>query len=337
MADLRVFIFSDLLSEELACVESCLQEMKLQADVEIIQVGKQDRYFLRNQSEKIPSWIIARDWHDAIEYLSVAKNRNKTFVSVFSSQARQYTPWETWFRSWLKRIPSNTILLAHSPLSYQFFKDLVGVAEIQIMMLPLAAPHFAPSNRKKEKGFRVGTFCSFSSTNNLHFVLTLAHYLSGKDQDIHFQLVGSGPLKEHLVKLRQDLGLVTQVEIIESQDPTWVQGFDAVLNFSQHNDHFITELLAGSYGVVPLSIMNPGIESYIQDSFSGFILPLDEIKTVGELVLSLKQNPLLHREMGMRFQKHILTQFGATWMAQAYLQKFDIPTSQNRNFIRCAR
>lgn len=337
MASLKVYIFPDLLNEELACVEACLNEMKTQAEIEEYRVVDSHRACFKKSSADAICWVIARDWRGAIDYLSIGKNKDKTFVSVLCSQAKPLTPWETWFSSWLKRIPSNVVLVAHSALSYQFLKELVGIGENQLLLLPLSLPILQLEKDLPRSRFTIGTFGSLSPENNLHFVLALAHYVLRKDSDIQFRLVGKGPLKEHLSRLKSDLHLGSQVEIIESNDAKWVQSFDVALNFSHHNDHFISELLSGTFGVVPLSAMSQGIENYIQDSSNGFIVPLDETKTIGELILTLKQNPLLHREMGARFRQHMTAQFGPETVAQSYLENFEIPCHQNKNFIRCAR
>jgi len=337
MSLLKVFIFPDLLREELLCIESCVEQIKNLAEIEVYRVTETHEKFFKKASIDSPAWIVSKDWRRAIDFLSVSKNPNKTFVSVLSSQSKPLTPWETWFRTWTKRIPNQVVLVTHSALSYQFLRDLAGIAENQLLRLPLALPTLETHQVASGEKFIVGTFCSFTAPNNLHFILTLAHYLQTRDPEIQVKIVGTGPLKHHLNRLVTDLNLGKQVQIIESQDPSWVDQFDVSLNFSSHNDHFIPELLSGASGVVPLSIQVQGIEDYIQDSHNGFIIPLDETKTAGELVLTLKQNPLLLREMGSRFRNHTMSYFGAATVAPLYLETFGIAALQNKNFIRCAR
>jgi glycosyltransferase involved in cell wall biosynthesis len=280
-------------------------------------------------------WIVAQDWRTAIDFLGVRQSSVRTFVSVVSHQDKRLTPWETWFRAWSKPLPAHVTLIAHSPVSFRFLKELVGVPENQLELLPLPLPvkHF----EQKQGDFIVGTYGSFNSQANLHFVLTVAHYVTKKNPNINFRIVGSGPLRGHLNQLCQDLDLGSQVTIIESMDLHYPNSFSVSLDFSHHNDHFISQLLAGMAGAVPICLETEGLAEYIKDSSNGFITSQDDTKNVGELILSLKNNPLLFQEMSRRHRQQMESQYSSQEVAQGYLETFFEGAYQTMNFVRCAR
>ncbi|NBX92178.1 MAG: glycosyltransferase [Proteobacteria bacterium] len=332
MNKLRCFFFSDLLPEERACVESCLDELSKTVSIERIRVTNYHRWFFQSQSNSGPSWIVSHDWQSALDFLQIKKAKSPIFVSVFSSATKKSTPLETWLKSFQSPLSSGVKLLSHSPLSYKFFRELAGIPEVQMKQIPLPFPPLV--RRKDSKHFTVGTYGAFRSENNLHFIATLAHYLAKKDPQCFFRVLGSGPLYSHLNQLVSSLGISQQFIVSETTDIEDVCELDVFLYVPHRNDHFAPLLLAGATGAVPVCLETPGIQDYVKDSYSGFIVAEDDTKTMSELILTLKQNPLLRNEMVRRFSDHIQSRFCSEKLAPDYAKIFGVASHQTKNYVR---
>lgn len=332
MSTLRCFLFSDLLPEERACVEPCLEELGSSFNLQRIEVTEYHKSFFTKQLVDGPSWILAHDWQKALNFLSVKKSSLPVFVSVFSTSLKKITPIETWIKSFQHVLPRGVRLIAHSPMSFKFLRDLAGVPELQLENLPLPVPHL--TQERKSQHFTVGTYSSFRSENNLHFVATLAHYLSKKDPDCFFRIFGFGPLYQHLNQLTETLGISKQVTIIETMEVSDVAELDVLLYVPHRNDHFIPLLLAASAQVVPVCIDTPGINDYVVDSQTGFVVPQEDTKTMAELILTLKQHPLLRKELSKRFSEHVQTCFNKTIVCSDYAKLFGGVEYQTKNYVR---
>jgi len=334
MSTLRCFLFSDLLPEERACVEPCLEELGNSFKVQRIEVTEYHKSFFTKQIVDGPCWILAHDWQKALQFLKIKRSALPIFVSVFSTNLRKTTLIETWIKSFQNVVPQGVRLISHSPMSLRFFKDLAGIPEIQIESLPLPLPHFS-QDRKNHK-FTVGTYSSFRLENNLHFVATLAHYLSKKDPDCCFRIFGFGPLYQHLNQLIDTLGVSKQVTVIETMEVSDVAELDVLVYVPHRNDHFIPLLLAASAQVVPVCVDTPGINDYVVDSQSGFIVPQEDTKTMAELILSLKQHPLLRKELSKRFSQQVQNSFNKNKVCSEYAKLFGGVQYQTKNYVRRA-
>ncbi|NBT58057.1 glycosyltransferase, partial [bacterium] len=317
MNKLRLFLFPDTGIEEEACIRACVLELQKSFSIEEVRVGRREKgFFKKNKSSEL-SWIVSKDWQGALDYLAAFSAKSKIFVSVLSNQSRKLSLWETWYQSLHRVIPANIKLLAHSPLSYRFLKELAGMPDLQLEQLPFPVP--TPSFGKKQSAFTVGAYGSFVPNNNLHFLLTVGHYLAKKDRTIQLKLWGQGPLSQHLVQLARDLGLEEQVHIIPSSSSSPPEFCDVSLYFPHRNDHFGSLLMAASVGAVPICGKIPGIERYVTDSVNGFVFDSEETRSIAELILSLKNHPYLCQQMGAQFKKDVFKNFSIERVSEQYL------------------
>jgi glycosyltransferase involved in cell wall biosynthesis len=191
-------------------------------------------------------------------------------------------------------------------------------------------------NEKRATPFTVGAYCSFVSDNNLHFLLTIAHYLAKRDDSIELKLWGKGPLGDHLTKLSSDLGISKQVRIIPISHFTEPESCHVALYFPQKNDHFGALLMAASVGAVPICGNIPGIEKYVRDSVNGFIFQQDETRAIAELIVTLKNHPVLCEELRARFQRDTLKNYSSDKISEQFLSIFKGNVYQTQNYRRQA-
>lgn len=334
MNSIRIFLFPDICREEEACLRALITDLEKSISIEEIRVGKNEKGFFKKIQIKKTSWIVARDWHSAVNYLSAFSTKSRTLVSVLSTHVRKATIWETWFRSIHPVLPPHIKLLAHSPLSYRFLKELVGVPDIQIQELPFPVP--STRGEKKESSFVVGAYCSYFPDNNLHFLLTIGHYLAKRDKNLQLKIWGDGPLCEHLMQIAKDLRIDHVVQIVRTSNFVEPELCDAALYFPQRNDHFSPLLMAASAGAVPICGNIAGIENYVRDSVTGFIFQEEDVRSIAELILTLKNHPYLCKEMGTRFNRDTLKKFSSAQLSAQYLTSLNGNYYQTQNYIRHA-
>ncbi|MFM8269871.1 MAG: glycosyltransferase [Pseudomonadota bacterium] len=317
MNSIRIFLFPDVGPEEQACIQSCIWELKTSISVQEVKVGPTEKGFFKKNQITESAWIISRDWQRALRYLSAGSAKSKILVSVLSTQVPKVSLWETWFHSLAPVLPAHIKLLAHSPLSYRFLKELAGMPDLQVEQLPFPAPPL--SIKKTDMPFTVGAYCSFVPNNNLHFFLTIGHYLAQKDRTIQLKLWGTGPLSEHLRQLSKDLGISEQVHIIPTLQFFEPESCDVALYFPQKNDHFSSLLICASVGAVPICGNISGIENYVRDSVNGFVFKQEETRSIAELILTLKNRPDFCREIAARFQREVMKKFSGNQLSVHYL------------------
>jgi glycosyltransferase involved in cell wall biosynthesis len=332
MNSLRLFLFPDICPEEEACIRSCIEELRKSISIQETKVTEREKGFFRQHKTDESSWIVSRDWRGALRYLSAFSTKSKIFVSVLSTNVQKVSLWETWFNSLNPVLPAHIKLLAHSPLSYRFLKELAGMPDLQLEQIPFPAP--LKSSEKRSGRFTVGAYCSFVSDNNLHFLLTIGHYLAKRDDSIQLKLWGKGPLVDHLSKLSSDLGISNQVQIVPISHFVEPESCDVALYFPQKNDHFGALLMAASIGAVPICGNVPGIEKYVRDSVNGFVFQQEETRSIAELILTLKNHPSLCEELGVRFQRDTLKNFSSDKISDQFLSIFKGNIYQTQNYSR---
>lgn len=334
MNSVKIFLFPDVCPEEEACVRSCLVELQKSIPVQEIRVTESDRGFFKRNTIEGSSWIVSRDWKKALRFLSAFSAKSKILVSVLSTQSRKVSLWETWFHSLNPVLPPHIKLLAHSPLSYRFLRELAGIPDLQLEQLPLPLP--VSSTDKKGTTFVVGAYGAFVPNNNLHFLITVGHYLFKRDRTIQLKLLGSGFLAEHLDRLARELGVSGQVQIVSTADFSNPDPCDVALYFPQRNDHFGSLLVAASAGAVPICGNITGIEDYVKDSVNGFIFQQEETRSIAESILTLKNHPMLCDEMRTRFRQDMMANFSAAQVSDRYLNVLKGNIYQTQNYIRHA-
>lgn len=334
MKPIRLFLFPDICPEEEACIRSCVSELQKSISIQEIRVSEKEKGFFKKNEIEETSWIVARDWQRGLRHLSAFSTKSQILVSVLSTQVRKSTLWETWFQSLNPILPAHIKLLAHSPLSYRFLKELAGIPDLQLEQVPFPVP--GSSSEAKNPVFTVGVYCSFLPANNLHFLLTIAHYVAQKDPSIQFKFWGRGDLSDHLVHLAKDLGISQQVQLNSISNLHSPESCDVSLYFPQKNDHFSSLLIAASVGAVPICGTLSGIENYVRDSETGFVFQPEEMRSIAELILTLKNNPSLCLEIGGRFRRDIVKSFSSNRISGRYLSLFNGNSYQTQNYIRHA-
>lgn len=334
---LKIFLGSDLFPWEKQALLPLFHRLGQDWKVEQVPVGHAQRNILgKNESGVV--WIIARDWRSAVKFLGVKKQlKAKVFVSVMALSSPRENIYRVLLKKMVGSLPESVTLLVHSPLNYRFFTELEGFSHERVRFLPLSLPEM--NTKKKEKtatAFSVGTFGPLMSDSHLNFVVSVAHYLVKKNDKIHFRMMGSGPLYQHASHMIRELSLTDHVTVVETVDPETVEELDVLLYSPLRNDHFLPLYFAGMAGVPVVATEVPGLTDFLKDGQSGFIVPINETKSMGELVLRLQQDKHLAASMASRLQESLLNSVSVSHLAGDYAKLFFQTSAGKKSSERAA-
>jgi len=318
MKQLKVFFSPELYPFEFSCLSafSSLWSNSL----ELKQAIYSSKEFKRESKKLTPDdlvWFWSKDWKKSVAELASLPLKQRGFVSVLSTEERSSSLLSNVFDSLIHSIPPNITLIVHGPVPYRFFVEMVGLPEAQVKHWPLPMPVI--SQKEESQTFSFGSFCPLIEESNLHFLLTVAHYLKKKTKEFQLCLSGNGFLKPHLEKLTSDLGLEEQVNFLKDEE---LGKLDVFLFFPEKNDHFASVLSAASRGILPVCKRLPGIDNYVLDTQTGFVFEGDDTRAVGELLYSLAKNPSLRKEMGARFNRWVAHQHAPKQVVENYATVF---------------
>lgn len=306
--DLTFYFYGDLPLWEKRAAVALMDWFSARSQVERFDVPL-GRRFPAPATPQGSVWIVTRHWRRA---LSEARrlSGSRIHLSVFNLGNIHPSLPTLFLRKFRPTVPANVRILTHCTLNYRFFREIEGLGESQVSLLPLPCVGPPPSDFRAEKPFTVGMLDVFNREANLNYVISVAHYLCQHDKALNFRLIGAGRLVGHARAMIRELGLSNQVHLIESAGGEGASDLDVLLYTPLRNDHF-TPLLAAAAAKVPvLATEVPGIEDYIVDGKDGYVLPLHEVRSMGELILRFYREPALRLGFGERLNASLSDRFG---------------------------
>ncbi len=239
-----------------------------------------------------PVWIVTRHWRDAVSEARRLTGR-QVFISVFNLGNLHPSLPMLVLRKLRPAIPANVRIFAHCTLNYRFFREIEGLNEHQVTLLPLPCVGSPRSEASVERPFTIGTLDVLNREANLNYILSVAHYLCQHEKGLRFRIIGAGRFSGHVRAMIRELRLGDQVQLVESAGGEAVSDLDLLLYCPLRNDHFAPLLAAAAAKVPVLATEVPGIEDYITDGKDGYVLPLHDVRSMGELVLRFRREASL--------------------------------------------
>ncbi len=291
---LDCLVWTDCLPWEKQYFSSLVEALSTRRDMLLVE----DPLKLR---PKAPLWIIARDWRKALASVSSPTSR-EIFVSVLGVVPS--AGWWTLIGRSSKRPAANLTLLAHSPFLARFFTEMEKLPSSHVVALDLPGL-LLPPQAKRRQPLRVGCLSPLTPDANLGFLVGVAHYVARLGLPVEFRVATQGPLQGHLKKMESDLGLPPSFYPLEDT----VGSLDLLLLSPVKAESFVALLHAASFGVPVVAADLPGVESYIQDGRTGFIVPVNEVKPAGEMIRSFCASPELGHSLGMKLRVSLAKRF----------------------------
>lgn len=321
MRSLRVLYFRGVTPLERAPFELIVENLKGKSEVTSMEVNDNHEGLLRNIPED-NCWIVARKWREAYTFLKANKFKNGTvFISALDLDSPRQTIHRVLAKKLFGSLPRNCTLLVHSPINYRFFGEMEKLRPEQLRYLPLPVSE-APGEKQKPdaKNFNIGTYTTFTSEGQLNFLAAVAHYVLAKNPNVTFRVMGSGPLYSHALRLGAELELGNSFTVTEDLSGESFNRLDGFIYCPLRNDHFIPLGMSSQLGLPTVATEMSGIEEYIQDGKTGFIVPVNETKAMGELLLRLSTNQSLSEQMGKKFKEHVNHKFSIHTLLNSFLE-----------------
>lgn len=271
-------------------------------------------------------WLVSHDWRRAVGQLGRALKGREVWISVLGLPSESGSLFTLlWRRLMMTGYPPNSRIISHSPINYRFFREMEGFKNDRLSLLPFGVASENKSSGPRsstDKQLVVGTFSRFVPESNLNYILNVAHYVVQNRPDTIFRILGTGPLYHHLVHSVRELGLESRVEVVETEFSAFLEGIDIFLYPPTRNDHFLPLFGAAEYRRPVVAVDLPGVEEYIVDAKTGFLVSQHETKAMAELVIRLIDHQPLREAMGAEYQKQIFTKFSLEKVTQSYADLF---------------
>jgi len=169
------------------------------------------------------------------------------------------------------------------------------------------------------KPIQITTVSRLIEKKGLEYAIQAIAELIEKYPNIHYSIVGFGPLKDDLETLIRSLGIehnvtlegrINETQIIEFLKKTHLFVLPSVT--AENNDqegipNALKEAMACGKPVI--STYHAGIPELIEDGVSGFLVPEKDSAAIAKKIEYLLQNPDLWRPMGVAGRKKIKTAY----------------------------
>lgn len=166
----------------------------------------------------------------------------------------------------------------------------------------------------------IGMVANFSPVKDHELFLNAAAHLAQQKRNVHFLLVGEGPLRSAILrqarrlKLRRQLTLASTAEVSAS----WYAAMDLVVLCSR-NEGFpnaLLEAMAAGRPVVASAV--GGIPELVEDGVTGQLITSRDPEHFANAMRDLLENPEKARNMGERATERACTMFSLEKMIAAY-------------------
>jgi glycosyltransferase involved in cell wall biosynthesis len=122
----------------------------------------------------------------------------------------------------------------------------------------------------------------------------------------------------HISHMVSELELEKTVDVVETNNLVDVADMDIFLYGPLRNDHFLPLLIAGGQGIPVLANEITGIEQFVTDGHTGFVVPVNEVKPMAELIIRLSDDKSLRNAMGNALKERLSEKFSYTVLAENY-------------------
>jgi L-malate glycosyltransferase len=171
----------------------------------------------------------------------------------------------------------------------------------------------------------VGTIAVFRFQKRLDLWLELARKIVTRFTNVHFIIVGDGPLKEELMRKRKELSLEDIVHLVGLQTEVrpFLAAFDLYMMSSIFEGLPIALLEAMASGCPVVSTDAGGIKEVIEDGREGLLCPVNQPETLVDLALEMLNSQTKRSEFSVLARKRIENNFSMETMVQALEELYD--------------
>ncbi|MCD6283808.1 glycosyltransferase family 4 protein [bacterium] len=213
------------------------------------------------------------------------------------------------------------IRVVSSGIKRKLIKAGISKNKIRVIPTPVDLQKFEKCNPKKVNQIRekygnkkIVLFVGrLSKEKNLPMLLKAAFDVIRKDRDVIFLIIGKGKEKEKLLHLTSNLKLQTYVKFLgcvkheELVNYYHACEFIVLPSFSESFGKVLLE--AGASGKPAVATSTTGAKEIIIDRQTGFLVPINDEKSLAKCIVKLLQEENLVHQMGQAAKEHILSKF----------------------------
>lgn len=165
----------------------------------------------------------------------------------------------------------------------------------------------------------IGTIAVFRTQKRLDIWIEIAHEILKQAPDVHFVIVGGGPLHDELETKRAALKLVDRIHLVgvKTEVRPYLRIFDIYMMTSIFEGLPIALLEAMASGCPPICTGAGGIKEVINHGSDGFLCPVNQPMQLIEYAILLLSDPQRRVEMGRNARTRIEHRFSMRQMTEA--------------------
>jgi len=194
-------------------------------------------------------------------------------------------------------VPITTILNCVN--TEHFTKDVAKITDIR---KTLGIP---------EDALIVGTIAVFRVQKRLDVWMEVAHKIMNEVANVHFVIVGDGPLKDDLIRKRKNMGMEGRIHMpgLETEIRPYLQCFDVFMMSSIFEGLPVALLEAMSMGCPVIATDAGGIGEVIRDNTDGLLCSTEKPEMLVNLAAGLLKDKEGRMAFGQRARKRVQENF----------------------------
>ena len=170
-----------------------------------------------------------------------------------------------------------------------------------------------------KEGPVVGTMGRLSPVKGQRFLIEAMKYVISRRKDAQCLIIGGGAEENKLKKLAKDIGLEESINFAGSNYsdiPLYLSCMDVFVLPSVEEGLGLALLEAMSAGKSCIGSNVGGIGEVIQDGITGLLVPVGDVKAIGDAILKILDDKTLNEKMGSRGREFIKEKFSLSLMAE---------------------
>jgi glycosyltransferase involved in cell wall biosynthesis len=165
----------------------------------------------------------------------------------------------------------------------------------------------------------VGTIAVFRSQKRLELWMETASKIAAERPQVHFIIVGDGPLKEDLLRKRTNLKMDHNIHFtgLQTEVRPYLAAFDVYMMSSLFEGLPIALLEAMAFGCPVVSTDAGGVKEVIRHGYEGLLCDTNQPELLSGLALSLLNSAETRKHLAKQARKRIESSFSMKEMVQA--------------------
>jgi glycosyltransferase involved in cell wall biosynthesis len=169
--------------------------------------------------------------------------------------------------------------------------------------------------------FHVGTVGRMVPVKNFELFIKVAAAVKKANKNIHFSILGDGPLKESLIEKTKKLNVNDIVELVPAtENPlSYYRSLDVYMNTSIH-EGIPLSVLEAMICCTPVIAPKVGGIPEIVENENGILIEGHDPEKYAKSCINLIKDSYKREDLGKRSRERIFSEFLASKMAEAYVQ-----------------